>query len=663
MVSVGESHECLPKRTFKVIQTGVSCKWTTDSQRLILLNFDEIRHSPIGIYRYILPFCPSSSWLHECYPPGSLQEVGVILGRPEKWGICSRVVPLDYSPEVLACWKDMVAVGLSSGDIFVLDTVTGSRKSIFSEHNENVTSLAFSLDGTMLVSGSEDGTIKLWDIQTGGVVKTFFGKGYRVHSVSISPDAVKIAAGSQDSAICLWDVRTGKGPFTIKISPQPAIVTCVDFHPTIPGRLVSASASGFVQEWGINGNRIGPRINGRYVAFSSDGSRFVLWGRGPPSIQISGSGATITILSSPAQDFSRCCFSPSGEYVAGVSDGTIYVWDTNRTNTYPIETLVSDGGKISSLLYSSSIISAHSDKKIRFWQVGGDSTESIQLTTANTKPTALAAPADITCITLQSKDSAISVDSAGTVTLWDLSNGLPETLLRAFRPRVRASSVRLVDGVLIIVFYEESSRYTWKISTWHTETGEYIRTIYLSGTSGIYNNDLTLSEDGTILFAVDWSGIRTWSTLTGEVMGSTRFPVSSRGFLTFIAGLTPSPEPVFPILVGPTVWIYWSPSMEELQRMERLGQSRPDLMRSVEGIDLRTLESCRLESCEVPGAVRLALIEGRTIIADIASGTEVFKLPGRFVRPSKARWSGRYLTVAYYETGELFILDLIHLIQ
>ena len=72
----------------------------------------------------------------------------------------------------------MVAVGLSSGDIFVLDTVTGSRKSIFSEHNENVTSLAFSLDGTMLVSGSEDGTIKLWDIQTGGVVKTFFGKGH-----------------------------------------------------------------------------------------------------------------------------------------------------------------------------------------------------------------------------------------------------------------------------------------------------------------------------------------------------------------------------------------------------------------------------------------------------------------------------------------------------
>ena len=100
-------------------------------------------------------------------------------------------------PGAFVCWKDIVAVGLKSGNIVFLDTITGSRGSILSGHTKNVTSLAFSLDGTLLVSGSEDNTIKIWDIQTGGVVRTFHSGTHQASTISISPDDLTIASGSR----------------------------------------------------------------------------------------------------------------------------------------------------------------------------------------------------------------------------------------------------------------------------------------------------------------------------------------------------------------------------------------------------------------------------------------------------------------------------------
>ena len=114
----------------------------------------------------------------------------MVKGRPDKWGTCSRVVSFDHFPEVLACHKDIVAVGLSSGDIITLDAITGTRRSVFSGHTDDVTSLVFSLDGALLASGSKDSMVKLWDIQTGGVIKTFRGGPHRPCSVSIDRKSV-----------------------------------------------------------------------------------------------------------------------------------------------------------------------------------------------------------------------------------------------------------------------------------------------------------------------------------------------------------------------------------------------------------------------------------------------------------------------------------------
>jgi hypothetical protein len=128
----------LSKHMFMCVQAGLSCKWTNDSQRLIVLNFDQIRRSPVQLYWCALPFCPSSSWLHERYRwspyKGSKWSRG---GRTNGEDVLAQS-SLDHTFASPRCYKDIVTVGLSSGDIFVLDAITGTHRSGLSGHTGTV---------------------------------------------------------------------------------------------------------------------------------------------------------------------------------------------------------------------------------------------------------------------------------------------------------------------------------------------------------------------------------------------------------------------------------------------------------------------------------------------------------------------------------------------
>ena len=144
-----------------LFQLGISCQWINDSQCFLLEHLDTIHNSPSKIYHSALPLSPPSSWLHKHYTAELSGKVKVVKGFPAGWGTHSRTVKLNRHPWALAYWKDTLAVGLQYGDILFLSAITGSQVAVLSEHTTTVTSLAFSPDGTSLVSGSEDGSLKL----------------------------------------------------------------------------------------------------------------------------------------------------------------------------------------------------------------------------------------------------------------------------------------------------------------------------------------------------------------------------------------------------------------------------------------------------------------------------------------------------------------------
>ena len=76
-------------------------------------------------------------------------------------------------------------------------------------HNDSITSIQWSSDGSKIASGSYDKTIKVWDIITGTCIHTLQGHTNYVRSVSWSPDGKYLASGSNDKTIKVWDATTG----------------------------------------------------------------------------------------------------------------------------------------------------------------------------------------------------------------------------------------------------------------------------------------------------------------------------------------------------------------------------------------------------------------------------------------------------------------------
>jgi len=66
-------------------------------------------------------------------------------------------------------------------------------------HSDSVFSVAFSPDGTCIVSGSKDNTLQLWDAVSGAHLNTLKGHSKYVSSVAFSPDGTHIVSGSCDT--------------------------------------------------------------------------------------------------------------------------------------------------------------------------------------------------------------------------------------------------------------------------------------------------------------------------------------------------------------------------------------------------------------------------------------------------------------------------------
>jgi WD40 repeat protein len=75
----------------------------------------------------------------------------------------------------------------------------------FSAHKEAVRCVAFSSDGTKLVTGS---TAKIWDSATGKVIRSLVGHEETVRSAVFSPDGARVATSGEDKTAKIWDVAS-----------------------------------------------------------------------------------------------------------------------------------------------------------------------------------------------------------------------------------------------------------------------------------------------------------------------------------------------------------------------------------------------------------------------------------------------------------------------
>ena len=109
-------------------------------------------------------------------------------------------------------------------------------------------SVAFSPDGTRVVSSSIDKTLRVWDAATGQPVgQPLSGHTQSVYSVASSPDGRRIASGSSDTTVRLWDADTGAA-IGDPLTGHTDAVESVAFDPD-GTRIVSAAADKTLRQW------------------------------------------------------------------------------------------------------------------------------------------------------------------------------------------------------------------------------------------------------------------------------------------------------------------------------------------------------------------------------------------------------------------------------
>ena len=598
------------------IQVGISCKWTDDSQRFLLESLDIIHDSPSHIYHSALPFSPASTWIQECYSLELSQEIKVMNGLPEGWGVCSRTVFLGTQGFEVSYWNNTVAVGSAHRDIIILNTITGSQKARLLGHTDEVNSVVFSSDGRSLVSGSDDMTVKLWDMQTGGAIKTLSGHTELVRSVSISVDNATIASGSFDETVRLWDTQTGECCYIIK--QQQAQVYTVKFSPTNPQYFLSMSDQE-VWQWDISGHQAGPTFEGTDADFSPNGTQIVSRYKKVATIQNSSSGAIVATFPVVPDDSKGCCFSPDGRFIAAVAESTLYVWDITKPEPQLVETFIGHTRSINSFTFSSSfsLISISDDQSVKFWQIGTPPT-----TVAGTSPkSASIASSTIMSITLHAKGGIyITSDSDGSVRTCDIFTGLCKASFQTPAKGADKRDVQIVNGRLVLAWHTDE-----KTKIWDIEKEELLLTA--DGPDNL--EDIKISEDGSRFFSLGACEVQAQSIQTGEIMGHVKIK-----FLQYnIGSLT---------INDSRVWVHYPAAESQVWDFGTPGASPVQL------------PNMTLEILHPNG--NMVWDTSLSCIKEKATGKVVFQLSKGYGKPIDVQWHGKYLATSFI-SGVVLVLD------
>jgi WD40 repeat protein len=84
-------------------------------------------------------------------------------------------------------------------------------------HQDSVSGVAFSRDGSQLATASDDGSIKLWDPVTGREAgDALEGDSESWQAVAFSPSGDLVAGAGDDGRVTLWDSREDRRPYAAR---------------------------------------------------------------------------------------------------------------------------------------------------------------------------------------------------------------------------------------------------------------------------------------------------------------------------------------------------------------------------------------------------------------------------------------------------------------
>ena len=171
----------------------------------------------------------------------------------------------------------VLAVPCSAG-VWLYDVETGAEINLLIGHTKQVSSIAFSADGTKIAGLNRDNSIRLWDVRTGKSIHTLAGHTDSVDAIVFSPDGSTLASRSRGKIIRLWDVDTGEPVFSFERHQR--WLSSIVFLPD-GSTLVGDGTNRTIHSRNVSVVEVVPSLEGyldavKSVAFSPDGATLAI---------------------------------------------------------------------------------------------------------------------------------------------------------------------------------------------------------------------------------------------------------------------------------------------------------------------------------------------------------------------------------------------------
>ncbi|MBV8541347.1 MAG: pentapeptide repeat-containing protein, partial [Pseudonocardiales bacterium] len=148
---------------------------------------------------------PAPGLLIAPLPGGGWQAARGVSSLRPLTGHTGGVLAVAWSPD-----GTRLLTGGRDGDVRVWDAASGEPLHRLTGHTDWVWAVAWSPDGTRLLTGGGDGTVRVWDAASGEPLHRLTGHTDWVWAVAWSPDGSRLLTGGGDGTVRVWDAASGE---------------------------------------------------------------------------------------------------------------------------------------------------------------------------------------------------------------------------------------------------------------------------------------------------------------------------------------------------------------------------------------------------------------------------------------------------------------------
>tara|TARA_R110002072_G_scaffold145459_1_gene291874 strand:+ start:21027 stop:28172 length:7146 start_codon:yes stop_codon:yes gene_type:complete len=344
-------------------------------------------------------------------------------------------------------------------------------------HEGPVRAVAFSQDGSRIISGSQDNTIRLWDSEGGQLLKSFRGHDGAVRTVAFAQSDQVILSGSHDNSIRKWNISEYE---EIRVLQGQVLEGHVDailsagFSPD-GERIVTASRDRTARTW--------ETVTGQPLKVFAEGHSFLA---------------------------TSAAFFPGGKRLAtGAVDNTVRIWDVDSgTQLVRLE----HTGRAAALTVSNNgkwAVTGGDDNSARIWNAETGELAFVFKGGENSK----GHNNEVTAVAISANDQQLLTgDSSGRVFIWDVKSQKVILELKG-HARSRITGAAFLPGTNRVL----TACADKTVAQWDLTTGREIPELILSHPDSVVAMSLRPNSHQVLTACGDGS-VRLWDADTAKVV-------------------------------------------------------------------------------------------------------------------------------------------------